>query len=187
MDEIKYLSNSHNILQISRVLQKLTKAIEKQKKELGKVELSSNELNSLKEQCLSKNTQLSLLSCQTLFNFIENGIIDPANGLTMFITMLSGARFVLYPLLRLKNCKFISIWFSLPQQITAIGEGIVNILLLDLKAASIVSKSKNIPYVCPFGLKAAQHPIISLLQKKDVNTLNLAGKINGIHNHPNEQ
>lgn len=92
MDEIKQLSNSKNVLQISKTLQKIAKRLEQQKKDQGKIEPTFTELNLLKEQCLSKNIQLSLLSCQTLFGLIENDIIEPANGLTMFITMLSGAR-----------------------------------------------------------------------------------------------
>lgn len=68
----------------------------------------------------------------------------------------------------------------------AIGEGIINILLLDLKIAAIKSKSKNVSYVCPFGLKTAQHPIITLLQKKNVNVIDLACRINGILKHSDE-
>lgn len=49
------------------------------------------------------------------------------------------------------------------------------------------SNSKKTPYICPFGLKSAQHPIISLLQKTNYNILDLIGKINGIHNHSDEQ
>lgn len=93
MDEIKHLKNPRNVLQISKALQKVSKAIEQHKKDQGKVESTLTELVFLKEQCLSKNAQLSLLSCHTLFELIECGVIEPAAGLTTFITMLSGARY----------------------------------------------------------------------------------------------
>lgn len=76
--------------------------------------------------------------------------------------------------------------FSTPEQLTALAEGIISILLLDLKIAAMQSNAKKAPYICPFGLKGAQHPIISLLLKKNYNVLDLVGKIYGIHNHPDE-
>lgn len=92
MDEIKNSINPKNVLQISKALQKIGKVIERQKKEQGKVEVTSIELNFLKEQCLSNNIQLSLLSCQTLWSLIESGIIEPAPGLTMFIALMASSR-----------------------------------------------------------------------------------------------
>lgn len=70
---------------------------------------------------------------------------------------------------------------------TALAEGIINILLLDLEIAAMQSNAKKAPYNCPFGLKSDQHPIISLLQKKNYNVLDLIGKMDGIHNHSDEQ
>lgn len=68
-----------------------------------------------------------------------------------------------------------------------IGEGIINILLLDLKVAILRLKANQL-YACPFGLdKTAQHPIITLMHKKNVNLLDLANKLNGIINHEDEQ
>lgn len=188
MNEIKNLVNPNNVLQISKSLQKIAKAIEDRTKELNKLDSSSAELDFLKQQCLSKNIQLSLLSCQTLYGLIENGVIEPASGLTTFITMLSSARYnfcySFFGLNLLINSVEI---FSTPEQLTALAEGIISILLLDLKIAAIQSNAKKALYMCPFGLKSAQHPIISLLQKKNYNVLDLIGKINGIHNHSDEQ
>lgn len=66
------------------------------------------------------------------------------------------------------------------------GDGIINILLMDLKIASVNSKSK-VSYDCPFGMKTAQHPIITLIHKKNTDMLDLANKLNGICNHFDEQ
>lgn len=93
MDEIKNIVNPNNVLQISKSLQKIAKTIEDGKKEQNNLDSSSAELDFLKQQCLSKNIQLSLLSCQTFYGLIENGVIEPASGLTTFITMLSSARY----------------------------------------------------------------------------------------------
>lgn len=92
MEDLKQLVNQNNVLQLSKALQKVAKAIEQQKKESTKKESAIDELNFLKEQCLSNNVHLSLLSCQTLYNLVESGVLDPANALTMFITMLSNAK-----------------------------------------------------------------------------------------------
>lgn len=92
MDDLKNLSGQTNVLQLSKALQKIAKAIELQKKDLTKKELTIEEINFLKEQCLSNNVQLSLLSSHTLYSLVENGILEPANVLTMFIAMLSNAK-----------------------------------------------------------------------------------------------
>lgn len=68
---------------------------------------------------------------------------------------------------------------------SVIGEGIINILLLDLKIATLRSKSIN-SYVCPFGMKTAQHPIITLIHKKNVDMIDMANKLIGICNHIDE-
>lgn len=46
--------------------------------------------------------------------------------------------------------------------------------------------SSNSLYVCPFGLKSPQHPIIMLLLKKQSNIADLSNKINGICDQQNE-
>lgn len=92
MEDSKHLVNQTDVLPLSKALQKIAKAIEQQKKDKTKKELAIEELNFLKEQCVSNNVQLSLLSCQTLYNLVESGILEPANVLTMFITLLSNAK-----------------------------------------------------------------------------------------------
>lgn len=71
-------------------------------------------------------------------------------------------------------------------QYTALSEGVISLLLLDLKRRSILMKS-NDEYVCPFGLKPPQHPLIMLFQKKDANMNDLANKINGICSHHDKE
>lgn len=76
--------------------------------------------------------------------------------------------------------------FSTSMKISAVGEGIINILLMDLKIACRQLKG-NDTYACPFGMKNAQHPIITLIQKKNVDILDLANKLDGICTHFDEQ
>lgn len=59
-------------------------------------------------------------------------------------------------------------------------------LLLDLKRRSMVLAADQ-QYVCPFGLKPPQHPLIMLFQKKEVNVLELVNKINGICSHHDKE
>lgn len=92
MEDLKQLSNKSDVLQLSKALQKIATAIEEQKKDKTKKESAIQELVFLKEQCQSNNIQLSLLSTQTLYALVENGILDAADVLTMFITMLTNAK-----------------------------------------------------------------------------------------------
>lgn len=92
MEDLKHLTNQINVLKISKALQKIAKVIEEQKKDASKKEFAIEELNFLKEQCLSNNVQLSQLSTQTLYGLVQKGILEPANVLTMYITMLSNAK-----------------------------------------------------------------------------------------------
>lgn len=91
MEDLKHITNNSNVLQLSKVLQKIASAIEKQKKDKTKNESTIQELTFLKEQCQSNNIQLSLLAAQTLYGLVESGILDAANALTMYLTMLTNA------------------------------------------------------------------------------------------------
>lgn len=92
MEDLKWLTESNNVLQLSKALQKIEKAIELQIKDPTKKESAIEELNFLREQCLSNNVQLGLLSTQTLYSLVESNVLQPASVLTMFITMLSNAK-----------------------------------------------------------------------------------------------
>lgn len=91
MEDLKHITNNSNVLQLSKVLQKIASAIEEQKKDKTKNESTIQELTFLKEQCQSNNIQLSLLAAQTLYGLVESGILDAANALTMYLTMLTNA------------------------------------------------------------------------------------------------
>lgn len=92
MEDLKQLVNKSDVLQLSKALQKIASAIGEQKKDKTKKESAIQELTFLKEQCQSNNIQLSLLSTQTLYGLVENGVLDPADVLAMFLTMLTNAK-----------------------------------------------------------------------------------------------
>lgn len=92
MEDLKNITSQNNVLQLSKALQKIAKTIVQQKTDSTKADSSIAELNFLKQQCLSNNVQLSLLSSQTLYGLIETGTLKPADVLTMYITMLSNAK-----------------------------------------------------------------------------------------------
>lgn len=94
MEDLKWLAGSNSVLQLSKALQKIEKTIKKQREDPTKKESAIEELNFLKDQCLSNNIQLSLLSSQTLYSLVETNVLGPASVLTMFITMLSNAKYV---------------------------------------------------------------------------------------------
>lgn len=92
MEDLKQIANKSDVLQLSKALQKIATAIEEQKKDKTKKESAIQELVFLKEQCQSNNIQLSLLATQTLYGLVENGILDAADVLTMFLTMVTNAK-----------------------------------------------------------------------------------------------
>ncbi|KAG4067715.1 hypothetical protein HA402_005487 [Bradysia odoriphaga] len=160
MDELKYLTNKNNIQQVTVGLQKLLKAIRAVKAQ-GTKENQIKEIDFLRELCTSEYSNLSLLAHQAFVRLVEDGTIEAAACLSMFMTMLPNTKY---------------------NQYTAVTEGIVDLLLLDLKRrGALVEPAKN--YTCPFGLKAPQHPIITLMQKNESSLSDLTNKINGICNH----
>lgn len=92
MDELKNLTDQRNVLQITNALQKICKSIHKQKFTDNVPEANIKEIEFLKEQCQSPNGPVSLLSCQSLVYLVQDGVLQPAKILTMFISMLSNAR-----------------------------------------------------------------------------------------------
>lgn len=91
MDELKQLTHPKSVLPLANVLQKISQSIKRQKVDENVKESAIKEIDFLKEQCLSENMRLSLLSCQSLYCLVEDGVLQPANVLTMFMSMLSNA------------------------------------------------------------------------------------------------
>ncbi|KAJ6641283.1 Focadhesin [Pseudolycoriella hygida] len=163
MDELKHLTNKNNIQQITVGLQKLLKVIRSERAQ-GRKENQIKEIDYLRELCSSEYTNLSLLAYQAFVRLVQDGTIEAANCLLMFVAMLPSTKY---------------------NQYTALTEGVVDILLLDLKKRSVLEPTK--PYICPYGLKAPQHPIIVLMQKSECNLSDLTNKINGICNHHDKE
>lgn len=92
MDDIKNLSKTNSTLLLSNALLKLVQSIEIQVKKENIKETAIKEIDFLKEQCLSSNSKLCLLSCQTLFRLVENGILVPGNVLTIFMSLITNTR-----------------------------------------------------------------------------------------------
>lgn len=91
MEELKHLTHPRSLLPLTNVLEKIVQSIKRQKLNDNVKEDAIKEIDFLKEQCLSENVRLSLLSCQSLYCLVESGVLQPANVLTMFISMLSNA------------------------------------------------------------------------------------------------
>lgn len=91
MDELKYLSNKNNIQQITVGLQKLLKLIRAEKVQ-GTRESQIKEIDFLRELCTSEYTNLSLLAHQAFVRLVEDGTIEAASCLSMFVTMLPNTK-----------------------------------------------------------------------------------------------
>lgn len=90
MDELKYLTNKNNIQQLTVGLQKLCKSIRSEKAQ-GTKENQINEIDFLRELCTSEHTNLSLLAHQTFVRLVEDGTLEAAGCLSIFMTMLPNA------------------------------------------------------------------------------------------------
>lgn len=91
MDELKYLTNKNNIQQITVGLQKLLKTIRSEKVQ-GTKENQIKEIDYLRELCTSEYTNLSLLAHQAFVRLVEDGTVEAAACLSMFMTMLPNTK-----------------------------------------------------------------------------------------------
>lgn len=164
MEEIRFLSIKSSYILNAVSLEKLCNIIRSQKQTQNIAEKNIKEIDFLRDQCMSDSIEMCLLAHQSFVRMVEDGTLELPGILTMFVSMLPGV---------------IS-----SNQFTAISEGIVSLLLIDLKRRSRLSSAKNGErYVCAFGLKPPQHPLIMLLQKKEINMNDFVSRISGICNH----
>lgn len=91
MDEIKTLTNSNSVLLLSNCLLKIAESIERQIVTEKVKDSAVKEIDYLKEQCLSKNGKLCLMSCQVIYRLVEKGVLQPGNVLTMFMALISNS------------------------------------------------------------------------------------------------
>lgn len=96
------------------------------------------ELNQLFTQCKSDNAVISSVACQALVCLVETGQLELSPILSKFISILGEA-----------------------QNYLSITSAMCDLLKLDLKI-----RSTGDEYVCPFSIKAPQHPLITVLIQK---------------------
>lgn len=94
MEELKYLSTKNNVPQMSVALQKIAREIRTEKASSSASSNVSNlkGVDFLKEKCFDDSIQLSQLAFQTFVRLVEDGTLDAAVVLSMFVSMLPGAR-----------------------------------------------------------------------------------------------
>lgn len=93
MDDFKYLSTKNNVPQLAQALQKIARDIRAEKANSPTGNASTiKQVDFLKEKCYDENIQVSLLAFQTFVRLVEDGTLDAAFVLSMFISMLPGAR-----------------------------------------------------------------------------------------------
>ncbi|XP_005181860.1 focadhesin [Musca domestica] len=164
MEEFKSITPTTSVVKISACLEKIfRKIVESREKKIA--EHNIKEIEFLKSQCKAENVQLGLMSCQTFVRLVEDGVLEANNVLPMLLSMLPNSSHIQY---------------------TTITEGIVSLLLLNLKRKAATLK-ENEKFQSQFGLKTQQHPMITLLQNPGVNMNDVANKINGICNHHDKQ
>lgn len=165
MEEIKFLSTKSSYVLSSQALEKLCKNIRTQKQKIP--EKNIKEIDFLRDLSMSDNIEMCLVAHQAFVCMVDNGTLELANVLSMFVSMLPGV---------INSSQF-----------TAISEAIVSLLLIDLKRRSILSAKNNEKYVCAFGLKPPQHPFLLLLQKKEIDMNDFVNKISAICNHHDKE
>lgn len=85
-------TDQNDVILITNGLKKIYSSIERQKIKENITETNIKEVDFLRDQCQSSHIQLSLLSCQTLYQLVENSILQPSYVLAMFMSSLKNNR-----------------------------------------------------------------------------------------------
>uniref|UniRef100_A0A1Q3F5H2 Uncharacterized protein n=1 Tax=Culex tarsalis TaxID=7177 RepID=A0A1Q3F5H2_CULTA len=166
MDNVKQISGKATTLAAASAIQKAIRPLIDAKpgsggqSKTGKAS-ATNEIELLKSLCKSDNPQTAQLAVQALVQLVNRGTLDLAQVLAILVTLLATQS---------------------PAHFAAVSNGIVELLLLDLRRRCSVLGSAR--YVCQFDIKPPQHPLILLLGSKDVNCMLFFGaKVNEICQH----
>lgn len=164
MGDLNYLLNETNILATAYSINKLVRSISDNK--CGNAGSTiPNGIELLKNLCRTSNPQTAQLAVHALVHLVNNGAVELSQVLNIFVTALTN---------------------SSSAHVVAISNGMFEILLMDLKRRS--AALGNGEYVCQFGMKQPQHPLIPLLANKNVgNMLCFGTKISEICHHHDPQ
>lgn len=159
MDDFKQIINKPSVLATAGAIQKSIKTINDKK---SKSSAKTNEIELLKCLVKSDNPRTAQLAVQALVQLVNGGSLDLGQTLGILVTTLAN---------------------SSPAHFTAIGNGMFELLLLDLRRrCSVLGDGQQ--YVCQFDLKPPQHPLILLLSSREVvNVLAFSTKVNEICHH----
>ncbi|XP_019543595.3 uncharacterized protein LOC109414239 [Aedes albopictus] len=159
MDDFKQIINKPSVLATAGAIQKSIKTVNDKK---SKSSAKTNEIELLKSLVKSDNPRTAQLAVQALVQLVNGGSLDLGQTLGILVTTLAN---------------------SSPAHFTAIGNGMFELLLLDLRRrCSVLGDGQQ--YVCQFDLKPPQHPLILLLSSREVvNLLAFSTKVNEICHH----
>ncbi|EDW85623.1 uncharacterized protein Dwil_GK23059 [Drosophila willistoni] len=160
MEDFESIKPSSSVVKLATCLEKIySKIVESREKQVPEHQIK--EIEFLKQQCKHEHMQLSLMSCQTLVRLVEEGVLEATNMQNTLLSLLANAS---------------------PIHFAVITESILNLQLLSLKRKTTLLKEQE-TYLCPYGMKTQQHPIISLLQHSSANMHDVSNKIIGICLH----
>lgn len=151
MDYLKRMNkNSTNVLQISTALHNMSAVITMKLDQPAANEAEIAELKFLKELPVSENVLISSLACQSLYRLVHIRRLHSDNILPMLISMFPSAH---NPM--------------------AIVDVIIRILLSDMGYSLDIMEK----YRCPYGVLDQQHPIITLLQSRRINMVDITNQL----------
>ncbi|XP_058462057.1 focadhesin [Malaya genurostris] len=164
MNDFKYINDKVTILTTASSINKAIKTLTENKTKKSGTndsDCSANEIELLKCLCKSDNPQTTQIAVQAFLQLVRSGCLDLGQVLAILITALTGS----------SSAHFI-----------AFSNGIFELLLLDLRRRCATLGEEK--YVSHFDIRTPQHPLILLLDNREVaNMLYFGTKIKEICQH----
>lgn len=82
------MNQEKSLILTSNEIHKIYTVIYDQKSQNIKIE-NIKELEILKSICLTENVEAAAVACHAFVNLVEEGVIEPAYGISSFMSMLS--------------------------------------------------------------------------------------------------
>lgn len=94
MEDLNLALGNRNVISIAQSIQKIFRNIKEKNKNKNPSDDPSKDIEQLKALCKSENTQISLLAVQCFLQLVADSVLDIAQCLVIFISILPNSRSV---------------------------------------------------------------------------------------------
>ncbi|XP_053674559.1 focadhesin [Anopheles nili] len=166
MDHYTCINSKPTVLSAAGQIEKVLKISQK----LNSVDrsITQEEIQLIKCLCTSSNLRISQLAIEVLLYLAKEQFVELGQAVGLLVTLLPT---------------------TTAGQFIPLSEAILQLLLLDLRkrCSTRLLDGGDCSYVCQFGIKSPQHPVILLIEKLQLGcTANTIELISDVFNHPDE-